>query len=102
MSDRAQSLAAGPVSSTGDNVDEYCGCRLLPTASQQGGREEPSDEPVVTCTLRIAGVDRRTGSFTDAGLRSGNLRVFRGRNRAGAGSTSPRTAEHHDLRDRLS
>jgi alkylated DNA repair protein (DNA oxidative demethylase) len=50
-------------------------------------REEPSDAPVVTvslgdtCTFRMAGVDRRTGPFTDIELRSGDLLVFGGENR---------------------
>ena len=49
--------------------------------------EEPSDAPVVTislgdtCTFRMAGVDRRTGPFTDIELRSGDLLVFGGVNR---------------------
>ena len=49
--------------------------------------EEPSDAPVVTislgdtCVFRLAGVDRRTGPFTDVELRSGDLLVFGGRNR---------------------
>jgi alkylated DNA repair protein (DNA oxidative demethylase) len=49
--------------------------------------EEPSDSPVVTlslgdtCTFRMAGVDRRTGPFTDIELRSGDLLVFGGVNR---------------------
>lgn len=49
--------------------------------------EEPSDAPVVTislgdtCTFRLAGVDRRTGPFTDLELRSGDLLVFGGQNR---------------------
>ena len=49
--------------------------------------EEPSDAPVVTislgdtCTFRMAGVERRTGPFTDISLRSGDLLVFGGRNR---------------------
>jgi len=49
--------------------------------------EEPSDAPVVTislgdtCTFRMAGVDRRTGPFTDVVFRSGDLLVFGGRNR---------------------
>ena len=49
--------------------------------------EEPSDAPVVTislgdtCTFRMAGVDRRTGPFTDVELRSGDLLVFGGANR---------------------
>ena len=44
--------------------------------------EEPSPQPVVTislgdtCTFRLAGVDRRTGPFTDVELRSGDLLVF--------------------------
>jgi alkylated DNA repair protein (DNA oxidative demethylase) len=44
--------------------------------------EEPSDAPVVTvslgdtCTFRLAGVDRRTGPFTDLEFRSGDLIVF--------------------------
>jgi alkylated DNA repair protein (DNA oxidative demethylase) len=46
--------------------------------------EEPSDAPVVTislgdsCTFRLAGVDRRTGPFTDLEMRSGDLLVFGG------------------------
>ena len=49
--------------------------------------EEPSAAPVVTislgdtCTFRIAGVDRRTGPFTDIELRSGDLLVFGGPSR---------------------
>jgi DNA oxidative demethylase len=49
--------------------------------------EEPSAAPVVTislgdtCVFRLAGVDRRTGPFTDVELRSGDLLVFGGRNR---------------------
>ena len=49
--------------------------------------EEPSDAPVVTislgdaCIFRMAGVDRRTGPFTDLEFRSGDLIVFGGRNR---------------------
>jgi len=44
--------------------------------------EEPSGAPVVTislgdtCTFRMAGVDRRTGPFTDVEFRSGDLLVF--------------------------
>ncbi|MGH9118184.1 MAG: alpha-ketoglutarate-dependent dioxygenase AlkB, partial [Acidimicrobiales bacterium] len=51
--------------------------------------EEPSAAPVVTislgdaCVFRLAGVDRRTGPFTDVELRSGDLLVFGGPNRAG-------------------
>ena len=46
--------------------------------------EEPSDAPVVTislgdsCSFRLAGVDRRSGPFTDVELRSGDLLVFGG------------------------
>jgi alkylated DNA repair protein (DNA oxidative demethylase) len=49
--------------------------------------EEPSAAPVVTislgdtCTFRMAGVDRRTGPFTDVELRSGDLLVFGGPSR---------------------
>jgi alkylated DNA repair protein (DNA oxidative demethylase) len=49
--------------------------------------EEPSAAPVVTLSLgdtavfRLAGVDRRTGPFTDVGLHSGDLLVFGGPNR---------------------
>lgn len=49
--------------------------------------EEPSTAPVVTislgdaCTFRLAGVDRRTGPFTDVRLESGDLLVFGGANR---------------------
>jgi alkylated DNA repair protein (DNA oxidative demethylase) len=49
--------------------------------------EEPSSAPVVTislgdsCTFRMAGVDRRTGPFTDVDMRSGDLLVFGGPNR---------------------
>jgi alkylated DNA repair protein (DNA oxidative demethylase) len=49
--------------------------------------EEPSDAPVVTlslgdtCVFRLAGVDRRTGPFTDVDLRSGDLLVFGGPSR---------------------
>jgi DNA oxidative demethylase len=49
--------------------------------------EEPADAPVVTislgdtATFRLAGVERRTGPFTDVELRSGDLLVFGGPNR---------------------
>jgi alkylated DNA repair protein (DNA oxidative demethylase) len=49
--------------------------------------EEPSAAPVVTislgdtCTFRLAGVDRRTGPFTDIEMCSGDLLVFGGPNR---------------------
>ena len=49
--------------------------------------EEPAAAPVVTislgdtCVFRLAGVDRRTGPFTDVELRSGDLLVFGGPNR---------------------
>jgi DNA oxidative demethylase len=49
--------------------------------------EEPSAAPVVTislgdsCTFRLAGVDRRTGPFTDIEMGSGDLLVFGGPNR---------------------
>ena len=49
--------------------------------------EEPSDAPVITislgdtCVFRMAGIDRRTGAFTDVTLRSGDLLVFGGSNR---------------------
>ncbi|HEX8803138.1 MAG TPA: alpha-ketoglutarate-dependent dioxygenase AlkB, partial [Acidimicrobiales bacterium] len=49
--------------------------------------EEPAAAPVVTislgdtCTFRMAGVDRRTGPFTDVELRSGDLLVFGGPHR---------------------
>src|SRR4029453_14526476 len=49
--------------------------------------EEPAAAPVVTITLgdsltfRLAGVDRRTGPFTDVELRSGDLLVFGGPSR---------------------
>jgi DNA oxidative demethylase len=49
--------------------------------------EEPAAAPVVTislgdtCVFRLAGVDRRTGPFTDVDLRSGDLLVFGGPNR---------------------
>ena len=49
--------------------------------------EEPSSAPVVTislgdtCVFRFAGVERRTGPFTDIEFRSGDLLVFGGRNR---------------------
>ena len=65
--------------------------------------EEPSDAPVVTislgdtCTFRMAGVDRRTGPFTDIELRSGDLLVFGGVNRRifhGVPKVSDGTAPH--------
>ena len=49
--------------------------------------EEPSGAPVVTislgdtATFRMAGIDRRTGPFTDVQLHSGDLLVFGGANR---------------------
>jgi alkylated DNA repair protein (DNA oxidative demethylase) len=49
--------------------------------------EEPSEAPVVTislgdsCVFRFAGIDRRTGPFTDVEFRSGDLIVFGGPSR---------------------
>jgi len=49
--------------------------------------EEPASAPVVTislgdaCVFRLAGVERRTGPFTDVLLHSGDLLVFGGPNR---------------------
>jgi alkylated DNA repair protein (DNA oxidative demethylase) len=49
--------------------------------------DEAADAPVVTislgdsCVFRLAGVDRRTGPFTDIDMRSGDLLVFGGTNR---------------------
>jgi alkylated DNA repair protein (DNA oxidative demethylase) len=49
--------------------------------------EEPALAPVVTiglgdaCVFRLAGVDRRTGPFTDIEMRNGDLVVFGGPNR---------------------
>lgn len=63
--------------------------------------EEPSPAPVVTisigdtCTFRMAGVDRRTGPFTDVQLRSGDLLVFGGEHRRifhGVPKVRPETA----------
>ena len=49
-----------------------------------------------TCVFRLAGVDRRTGPFTDVELRSGDLLVFGGaepadlpRRAQGVGATAP-------------
>jgi alkylated DNA repair protein (DNA oxidative demethylase) len=66
--------------------------------------EEPADAPVVTislgdtCTFRFAGVDRRTGPFTDVELRSGDLLVFGGPTRRiyhGVPKVLPGTAPDH-------
>jgi DNA oxidative demethylase len=66
--------------------------------------EEPSSAPVVTislgdtCTFRLAGVDRRTGPFTDVELRSGDVLVFGGPNRRiyhGVPKVFPVTAPSH-------
>ncbi len=49
--------------------------------------EEPSDAPVVTislgdaCIFRMAGIERRTGPFTDVEMASGDLLVFGRANR---------------------
>jgi DNA oxidative demethylase len=74
-------------------------CRYAPDAAivnryPEGARlglhqdhEEPSDAPVVTislgdtCVFRMAGVDRRTGPYTDVELTSGDLLVFGRANR---------------------
>lgn len=65
--------------------------------------EEPADAPVVTITVgdtatfRLAGVDRRTGPFTDVEFRSGDLLVFGGANRRifhGVPKVFPGTAPH--------
>jgi alkylated DNA repair protein (DNA oxidative demethylase) len=65
--------------------------------------EEPSDAPVVTislgdrCTFRLAGVDRRTGPFTDLMMGSGDLLVFGRENRRifhGVPKVFPDTAPH--------
>lgn len=77
---------------------------LYPTGARLGlhcDGEEPSRAPVVTislgdtCTFRLAGVDRRTGPFTDVELRSGDLLVFGRENRRifhGVPKVAPGTA----------
>ena len=94
--------------------------RPVPGSGLHQDGEEPSAAPVVTislgdtCVFRMAGVDRRTGPFTDVELRSGDLLVFGGRNRRiyhgvpkvldGTGPAGldlpPGPAEHHGARDR--
>ena len=83
---RAVAETFGPVPFTPDAaiVNRYgAGAHL---GLHQDG-EEPSDAPVVTislgdtCVFRLAGVDRRTGPFTDVELRSGDLLVFGGPSR---------------------
>jgi DNA oxidative demethylase len=84
---RTADAAAGPGSPYAPDaaiVNLYApGARL---GLHQDG-EEPSAAPVVTislgdaCTFRLAGLDRRTGPFTDIEMRSGDLLVFGGPNR---------------------
>ena len=63
---------------------------LYPNGARLGlhqDHEEPAEAPVVTlslgdtCVFRMAGVDRRTGPFTDVQLVSGDLLVFGRANR---------------------
>jgi alkylated DNA repair protein (DNA oxidative demethylase) len=80
----ADTGAGSPIEPDAAIVNLYApGARL---GLHQDG-EEPSSAPVVTislgdtCVFRMAGVDRRTGPFTDVHLASGDLLVFGGRNR---------------------
>jgi alkylated DNA repair protein (DNA oxidative demethylase) len=95
----ARTTHGGPVSpspptSAGEKVKGRGVSGAAPAGAASGSRlglhqdgEEPSPAPVVTislgdaCTFRLAGVDRRTGPFTDVELRSGDLLVFGGPNR---------------------
>ena len=46
-----------------------------------GGERVDNGPPANGCTFRMAGVDRRTGPFTDVELCSGDILVFGGVNR---------------------
>ncbi|MGH9270467.1 MAG: alpha-ketoglutarate-dependent dioxygenase AlkB [Ilumatobacteraceae bacterium] len=86
---RAVADADGPAAAAGFQPDAAIVNLYSPEAHlglHQDG-DEPVDEPVVTislgdaCVFRMAGVDRRTGPFTDVRLDSGDLLVFGGPNR---------------------
>ncbi|MGI9029535.1 MAG: alpha-ketoglutarate-dependent dioxygenase AlkB family protein [Ilumatobacteraceae bacterium] len=86
---RAVEEAEGPGAADGFQPDAAIVNLYSPEAHlglHQDG-DEPVDEPVVTislgdaCVFRMAGVDRRTGPFTDVRLDSGDLLVFGGPNR---------------------
>jgi DNA oxidative demethylase len=87
----AVDTACGP---SGADTDVYTPDAAIVNLYAPGARlglhqdgEEPSAAPVVTislgdsCTFRLAGVDRRTGPFSDIEMRSGDLLVFGGPNR---------------------
>jgi alkylated DNA repair protein (DNA oxidative demethylase) len=87
----AVEVAYGPRSAEArDYAPDAAIVNLYPPGARLGlhqDGEEPSDAPVVTlslgdaCVFRLAGVDRRTGPFTDVDLRSGDLLVFGGPSR---------------------
>lgn len=86
---RAVDAAYGPGAADGFTPDAAI-VNLYAPGSRLGlhqDGDEPSAAPVVTislgdtCVFRMAGVDRRTGPFTDVLLASGDLLVFGGSNR---------------------
>jgi DNA oxidative demethylase len=92
--DLARAAVAAAYGATGAAAGTYAPDAAIVNLYAPGARlglhqdgEEPSDAPVVTlslgdaCMFRFAGVDRRTGPFTDIELRSGDLLVFGGPSR---------------------
>ncbi len=92
--DLARAAAAATYGAGDAEADTYAPDAAIVNLYAPGARlglhqdgEEPSGAPVVTlslgdtCTFRFAGVDRRTGPFTDVELRSGDLLVFGGPSR---------------------
>ena len=88
---RAVAESYGPDSAEMQDYEPDAGIvNLYPPGAHLGlhqDGEEPSATPVVTislgdtCTFRMAGVDRRTGPFTDVELHSGDLLLFGRENR---------------------
>jgi alkylated DNA repair protein (DNA oxidative demethylase) len=87
----AVAAAYGPSSPDAETYDPDAAIVNLYAAGAHLGLhqddEEPASAPVVTisigdtCVFRMAGIDRRTGPFTDVELRSGDLLVFGRANR---------------------
>jgi alkylated DNA repair protein (DNA oxidative demethylase) len=90
----ARAAVAAAYGSDSDEAKAYAPDAAIVNLYTAGARlglhqdaEEPSEAPVVTislgdtCVFRLAGIDRRTGPFTDVELRSGDLLVFGGPSR---------------------
>jgi alkylated DNA repair protein (DNA oxidative demethylase) len=91
LADLARRAVADAYGADSDAAASYAPDAAIVNLYEPGSRlglhrdwEEPADAPVVTisigdeCIFRFAGVERRTGPFTDVELASGDLLVFGG------------------------